>query len=428
MSKKHLTFDDRLAIQTGLQQGLSVAQIAKKIGKDRSTVGREIKAHRRLVISSKGNSCVHHHTCTRIPQCRSGCFRGKRQCQTACGGCIEGCPDYQEEFCQEYERSPFVCNACDHRLRCRFRRMLYDAKYAQEQYEGTLSESRKGISLTEQELNDINDLISPLIRQGQSVPVICENHRAELPVSDRTIYSYIEAGLLDARNIDLRRKMRRPERKKSGPELRVDKKCHTGRGYEDYQEYLRENPDAMVCQMDSVILHKGGQTLLTILFTNCDLQMMFLRERNTSASVSEVFRKLRDVLGESRFRMLFQVILTDRGSEFTDPMKIEADTQTGELQCRVFYCDPLNSNQKSNCERNHELIRYVVPKGNAKENYTEEEIVVLMNHVNSYPRKKWNGQSPIDLFIKIYGEETATLLGLKRIPSDSINLTPALLK
>ncbi len=271
-----------MSIQAGLQQGLSPAQNAKNIGKDRSTVGREVKAHRRLVVSSKGNSCVHHHTCTRIPQCRSGCLRGKRQCQTACGGCIEGCQDYQEEFCQEYKRSPFVCNACDHRLRCRLRRMLYDAKYAQEQYEGTLSESGKGISLTEQELDDINELISPLIRQGQSVPVICGNHRAELPVSDRTIYSYIEAGLLNARNIDLRRKMRRPERKKSGPQLRVDRKCHMGRGYEDYQGYMHENPDAMVSQMDSVVLHKGGQVLLTILFTNCDLQLMFLREEHIS--------------------------------------------------------------------------------------------------------------------------------------------------
>lgn len=370
---------------------------------------------------------MYHNTCTRVPQCRTGCFKGKRQCQTACGGCIEGCPDYREEFCQEYERSPFVCNACDRRLRCRLRRMIYDAKHAQEQYESTLSESRRGISLTEQELDGINDLITPLIRQGQSVPVICENHRAELPVSDRTIYSYIEAGLLDARNMDLRRKMRRPERKKSGPVLRVDKKCHIGRGYEEFQEYISENPDAMVSQMDSVIVRKGGQTLLTILFTNCDLQLMFLRERNTSASVSEVFQTMRKVLGDKRFKMLFQVILTDRGSEFTDPMRIEADTQTGEIQCRVFYCDPMNSNQKSNCERNHELIRYVIPKGNAKNNYKEEEIVRLMNHVNSYPRKKWNGQSPIDLFIKIYGQETATLLGLERIPSDSINLTPALL-
>ena len=55
MSKKHLTYDDRLAIQAGLQKGLKVAQIARNIGKDRATIGREIKAHRRLVSTSNGN-------------------------------------------------------------------------------------------------------------------------------------------------------------------------------------------------------------------------------------------------------------------------------------------------------------------------------------------------------------------------------------
>lgn len=281
MSKKHLTYDDRLAIQAGLQKGLKVAQIARNIGKDRATIGREIKAHRRLVTTSGGNNCIHHKTCTRIPDCRSGCHRGKRQCQTACGGCQKNCPEYREEFCSDYERSPFVCNPCDHRLRCRLRRMLYDAKYAQEQYEKTLSESRRGISLTEQELNRINDTVSPLLKKGQSLPTICERYRDELPVTDRTIYSYIDAGLLDARNIDLRRKLRRPERKKSGPVLRVDRKCHMGRTYEDYQAYMAQNPDALVSQMDSVVIHKGGQVILTILLTSCDLQLMFLRERNT---------------------------------------------------------------------------------------------------------------------------------------------------
>lgn len=161
MNYKHLTYDDRLVIQAGLQQGLKVAQIAKNIGKHRSTVSREIKAHRRLVSTSKGNNCIHHRTCTRIPDCRSDCFRGKKQCQTTCGRYQEGCTDYQEEFCTDYEKSPFVYNACDHRLRCRLRRMLYNAKYEQR-----LSESRKGISLTEQELNRISDTITPLLKRN----------------------------------------------------------------------------------------------------------------------------------------------------------------------------------------------------------------------------------------------------------------------
>lgn len=272
--------------------------------------------------------------------------------------------------------------------------MLYDAKYTQEQYEKTLSESRKGISLTEQKLDQINGTISPLLKKGQSLPTICARYRDDLPVTDRTIYSYIDAGLLDARNIDLRRKLRRPERKKSGPVLRVDRKCHIDRTYEDYLAHMAQNPDALVSQMDSVIIHKGGQVILTILFTTCDLQLMFLRERNTAASVTEIFRELRKKLGETYFPMLFQVIVTDRGSEFTDPTKLETDPARGERQCRVFYCDPMNSNQKSNCERNHERIRYVIPKNQSKAHYAEEEIREMMNHINSYPRKKMERTGP----------------------------------
>lgn len=198
----------------------------------------------------------------------------------------------------------------------------------------------------------------------------------------------MESGLPEARNLDLHRKVSHPKREKSGPVLRVDRKCHIGRTYDEYNTYMEENPDQTVSQMDSVIIHKGGRVILTVLFTNCDLQLMFLREHNTSSSVSAVFADLHNKLGYGNYKQLFQVVLTDRGSEFTDPVKIEASRESGEIMCRVFYCDPQNSNQKSNCERNHEFIRYIIPKNKGKENYTSEEIRSMMNHINSYPRKK----------------------------------------
>ena len=428
MSKKHLTLSDRIIIQSGLQQSESLAEIAKKIDVSRSTISREVKAHRRLVKTSGGNNCVHRSDCKKVPDCRVKCYRGKHNCQSSCGGCNESCKEYQEEFCGDYERPPYVCNGCDKRQKCRLRRMLYDAKTAQEDYETKLSESRKGISLTEEELIRLNDFVSPKIKAGLSIPMICETFRDEIHLSDTTLYSYIESGLLEAKNIDLRRKVSRPKREKTGPVLHVDRKCHINRTYKDYEAYMDENPDQTVSQMDSVIIHKGGQCILTIFFTNCDLQLMYLRDHNTAASVSEVYANLRTMLGDEKFKQIFQVILTDRGSEFTDPTKIEADMETGEIQCKVFYCDPQNRNQKSGCERNHEFIRYIIPKNKGKETYTVEEIRTMMNHINSYPRKKWNGQSPIDLFIQIYGQEAANLLSLERIPPDSINLTPALLK
>lgn len=89
-----------------------------------------------------------------------------------------------------------------------------------------LSESRKGISLTEKGLMALNEFVTPKLKAGLSIPMICDTFRAQIPVSDTTLYSYVENGLLEARNLDLRRKVSRPRREKSGPVLRVDRKCH----------------------------------------------------------------------------------------------------------------------------------------------------------------------------------------------------------
>ena len=45
-NQKHLTLDNRIAIEKGLDSGLSLRQIAASIGKDPSTVSKEIRKHR----------------------------------------------------------------------------------------------------------------------------------------------------------------------------------------------------------------------------------------------------------------------------------------------------------------------------------------------------------------------------------------------
>ena len=427
--KKHLTLDDRIDIQILLKEGKNFIQIADHIGKDRSTISREIKAHRYLTETTAGNDCIHRIVCDNPKTCkrRDACF-GNRSCRIRCKLCRIDCDRYEKESCIRHNKPPYVCSACETKSKCWLTKMEYEAKRAHGAYETLRSESRQGISLAEEDLDYLNSVVSRQIKQGQSIPVIWENYKDEMPISGRTLYKYVEHGLLDAKNLDLRRRVRMPQRKKSGPVLRIDKQCHIGRTFEDYRSYVDENPDAAIVQMDTVEGRKGGKVLLTLLFTNCDLQLMYLRERNTAASVIQVFDHFRERLGNELFQGLFQVLLTDRGSEFTDPIRIETDLVTGELQCKVFYCDPGNSNQKSNCEKNHGLIRYVLPKGKSMDKLTQEDITKMMNHINSYPRKKWNGQSPIDLFTKIYGQQASNKLGLVKIPPESIILTPALLK
>jgi len=426
---KHLTYDDRLEIQAGLKKRMSFTAIGEAIGKNRTTVCREILAHRKLVLPDSGNRCIHRLECYQARVCGSRCRAASyKTCKTSCGECNRFCRNFVEDICKKYEKLPYVCNGCGSRSRCYRKKMLYDAKVAQEEYEWNFSDSHKGISISEEDLDFLDRVVSPAIRQGQSIPVIWEQYKDEMPVSVKTIYSYIDMGLLSADNLDLRLKLRRPERKKSGPALKVDRAFCVGRTYSDYLQYLEENPDATVVQMDSVLGNKGGKVLLTLFFTNCDLQLMYLRDRNTAASVTYIFHRLRRILGKQSFCNLFPVILTDRGSEFSDPTNIEVDVTTGEILCRVFYCDPMNSNQKSNCERNHEFIRYIIPKGFSMDRYSPEQIRLMMNHINSYPRKKWNGRAPIDLFLEIYGQETAGLLGLERIPPEEVKLIPKLLR
>ena len=424
---KHLTEQDRKRIQEGLHQRQTYREIAESVGVDRSTISREIKRHE-LVTSPSGNVCIHRKTCKEQREiCQWEKCRYERLCPSHCPHCQWDCERFEMERCEMAEEYPYGCNVCS-KQHCKYVRRIYLASKAQEMADRRAKESRRGITLTEEEFLRLNDLFVCRLKKGQSIPVIYGDHAAEMPVSERTIYSYMEQGFFHTDRLVLRRTVQRKEHKKSGPPLKVDKKCHVGRTHEEYLAYRLAHPEETVCEMDSVLGKKGGKCLLTILFTNCDLQLMYLREANTAASVAEIFERLRETLGDRDFRRLFQVLLTDRGSEFTDPTKIEADPSTGEITCRVFYCDPQQTNQKSHCERNHEFIRYILPKATSMDGLDQEKVDRMASHINSYPRKKWNEKSPLDVFIGIYGEEIAIKLGLEKVPTKEILLRPDLIK
>ena len=63
----------------------------------------------------------------------------------------------------------------------------------------------------------------------------------------------------------------------------------------------------------------------------------------------------------------------------------------------IFYCDPMASWQKPHIEKNHEYIRYVLPKGKIMDGYTQEDMTLLMNHINSTKRKGLKWKSPMEL-------------------------------
>lgn len=344
-----------------------------------------------------------------------------------CQSCNDNCSNFILEICTARFRVPYVCNGCETLSKCSLLKNIYDAERAHLKAHESITQSRSGLCVSEAEVDRLNKIISPLVQNGQSIHQIYVNHEDELMCSEKTIYNYIDACLFDVRNIDLPRKVKFRERYKK-PEFKVDKGCRIGRNYEAFSAFIDKNPDTAVVQMDSVIGTKGGKCLLTIHFVDCSLMLAFLRDANTSKSVTDVFNHLDKVLGKELFSELFPVILTDNGSEFSNPRSIEHRVTFPFFRTNVFYCDAGSPYQKGAIEVNHELIRRVIPKGASFDQLTQEDVSLMMNHINSYKRKKLNNRSPYETFSFYYGEEVLHKLGCSQVAANDIMLKPTLLK
>jgi len=438
MSKKtsagHLTLEEREIIAHSLLEGLNFKGIAVQIGRHPSTVAREVNRHKesvkkRLNFSGGLNHvCVHIRTCSLKHLCKS-CTSTKY-----CKNCIQRdcttiCRKFKETSCPFVSRPPYVCNSCNRKTSCKFDKFYYRASSAHKSYLADLKESRQGINLEPWELDDLDHLVSPLIRKGQSISHIYAGHAHEIPCSSRTLYQYISQRLFSVTDLDLRRKVTYRKRK-TPSHSPSDCRCRQGRTYEDFIRFTGENPDAGIAEMDTVEGKKGdSKVLLTLYLRQFRFMLAFLMDNQDMENVLRHFHWLEDILGLALFRDLFPVILTDNGSEFKDPDSLEEplDTHDGLKRTRIFFCDPGKAYQKGGIEKNHELIRYVIPKGVSLESYTQDDITLLINHINSYSRNQRTPFTPFDLMEKAY-PEFLKKLGLKKIAPDDILLSPKLLK
>jgi len=425
--------NDRIRIEGMLNNGCSFAEIGRAVGKDRSTISREVQNHciekKQGVFNRRFNDCELRSDCPRFEECdRERCAR--KTCSNCRHWCGRSCPSYRQEVCGHLLAVPYVCNACRKRSNCTLTKVYYEACSAEEQYRKELSESRQGISITEREAKDIQTLILPLVKRGQSLQVINMNNAEAIGRSTKTLYSYVNAGVFpEIKNVDLPRKVvYRKRRRKADMGYRRDRSYREGRRKEDFDAYVKENPDVQVVEMDTV---EGPRTerrcLLTLLFLNCTLQLAFLRESNSSATTTHVWRQLRSRLTTDEVKLLFPVVLTDNGTEFTKPEEIE-ENEYGEILTSVFYCHPLASWEKGDCENNHAMIRRILPKGSSFSNLTQEKVDLMMDHINSYPRPQYNGRTPYEMFVFLYGREIAEKLGLKGVDRNDVTLKPSLLK
>ena len=381
---KHLTLSDRNDIQLGLERGETFKAIGQSILKDPTTVSKEVKRNRQ----------VRESTCDNLP-------------------------------CPLLDKAPFVCNGCPKRRQnCGFKKIFYLAKQAQKQYEQTLVEAREGTPLNSKAFWDMDKVISDGVKKGQHIYHILKTHN--LDVSSSTVYRHIRKGYLSIAPIDLARAVKFKERRKSKLPS-IPKEAKRGRSYEEFQNYLALNQLDSWLEMDTVMGRMGGKVLLTFNLSFCNFIFARLLDNKTALEVTKHLYDIKNTLhqADKDFFQLFPVILTDNGGEFARVDDIEMDVRG---ESKLFFCDPNRSDQKGRIEKNHTLIRDILPKGTSFDNLTQEDINLVCSHVNSVKRAALNGKSAYELFAFTYGEEIPKLLGISKIPAEDVCQSSKLLQ
>ena len=381
---KHLTLSDRNDIQLGLERGETFKAIGQSILKDPTTVSKEVKRNKQIRDSTSNN----------LP-------------------------------CPLLDKAPFVCNGCPKRRQnCGYKKIFYLAKQAQKQYEQTLVESREGTPLNSKTFWEMDKVISNGVKKGQHIFHILKTHN--LDVSSSTVYRHIRKEYLSIAPIDLARAVKFKERRKSKLPS-IPKEAKKGRSYEDFQNYLALNQLDSWLEMDTVMGRMGGKVLLTFNLSFCNFIFARLLDNKTALEVTKHLYDIKNTLhqADKDFSQLFPVILTDNGGEFARVDDIEMDVRG---ESKLFFCDPNRSDQKGRIEKNHTLIRDILPKGTSFDNLTQEDINLVCSHVNSIKRAALNGKSAYELFAFTYGEEIPKLLGISKIPAEDVCQSSTLLQ
>lgn len=391
---KHLFFEDRRDIEQSLYDGLNFSQIASIIHKDPSTISKEVRKHSFIKLSNHKPKDEYGNVIT--------------------------------STCPKLSKAPYVCNPCPMRRRCRLDKHLYQASRAHKGYRELLVEARQGIPLNSQEFYSLDAIVKEGIQNGQHLYHILKAN--DLSVSISSVYRYIDQGYMSICALDLPRKVKFKRRKKPYT-ASIPKSIKQGRSFEDFSKALEDKLFSHWVEMDTVIGRIGGKVILTLHFTQSNFMFGILLEDKTASSVSQAFYNLKSTLEANplSFKEFFPIILTDNGSEFSNVFAIE-NSLTGEKETSLYFARPMRSSDKARIEKNHTLLRDILPKGTSFDKLTQKQVNLIFSHINSVKRFKFGGKSAFEMFEFMYGTKMTSVLGIQKIPSTKVKQNTRLLE
>ena len=363
---KHLTFEQRKTISSGISHKYKLKDIAENLLVDPTCVSKEVKRNRtETSIGLKSN-------------------------------------------CKKTQRWPYVCTVCKNKYNnCPYTKYKYDAFKAQEKADTNLINSRRGIDVSDEEFKQLDKIIKDGIDNKKSIYQIKIENNHIIKKSISTLYGYINKGYLTTKRIDLPYAVKYKKRKhnKKYEYSENNKIDRTGHTYLDYLAFLHKHPGIYVWQLDFLgAIKTDNNNILTFILPVLQFTLLDIINKPDSSKVVEFFDKLEEQIGINAFKELIPVILTDRDPNFTDIEGICFSKITGEERCKLFFCDPYVSNQKPNVENMNKQIRLFFPKGKSIDKYSRVDIKNINKTILNKPLRSLDSNTPKEAFIKVFDE------------------------
>ena len=381
-AKHKLDFEDRMIIQACLHDNQTITMIARRLDVSKATISREL--HRNADRPNHGTG---------------------------------NCPIKKFPVCNICKRKGF-CSSGD--------KWFYNWQKAELLAKQRKRSSRSAPRIDEETLAYINEVVTSGVRLGQSLHhIYIGDASLQALVCERTIRRLIYRGNLDVRPHQLRRYVRfKHEIPRQFGELQVrDIRCLIGRTFKDFIRFQSSHKRDNVVQYDSIIGKiDDRKAILTITFPAIGFQFGLLIRKGSSLSVTTQLKALFVRLGPTLVAKLFPINLADNGTEFATFHRLETALD-GLTSIHCFYTNPYRATDKAHCERNHELVRYCLPKGKSLNFLTQDIVDNMFSHINSYVRASKGDKTPYDLVKARFGKEFLDLINIVRIPNKKVKLS-----
>ena len=366
---KHITFEQRKIIASGVAQKMKAKDIAQLLDFDSTSISKEVKRNRTIVEPIKTNPAV----------------------------------------CPSLKRWPFVCTYCKYRYKeCPFNKFIYNSKNAQEFANYNLKASRRGLDISSEKFQELDTIIKTGIDNNKSIYQIKIENKDVIDKSITTLYRYVNKGYLTTKRIDLpyavKYKKRNHNKKYDySDNKKIDRTNHT---YIDYLAFLHKHPGIYVWQLDFLgAIKTDNKNILSLILPNFQFTLLDIINRPDSNKVVEFFDRLEENIGIDNFKELIPVILTDRDPCFNDMDGICFSKITGEERCKIFFCDPYVSNQKPNVENINKQLRLFFPKKSSIDKYSKQDIKQINYTLLNKPLKSLDSYTPKEVFVRVFGED-----------------------